>query len=197
MNIVLIAGCPSLTSSSTALLEVAAQTLANLGLPADTVQIRHLPADDLLLGRSHSTPLRQSSQLVRRADALVIATSVTKGGYTGGLKAFLDLLPADSLRNKIILPLATAPAANQWPAFDVALRAVLSALGARQILDGIYCLESQLQLHNCKLWIEPEIAQQLDTTLYKLVGMLRLEQETGTQFIDYRLPLRTRMTSWS
>jgi FMN reductase len=81
---------------------------------------------------------------VAEADAIVIATPVYKASYTGILKAFLDLLPQDGLKDKLVLPLATGGSQSHLLALDYALRPVLQALDARQVFTSIYATSQQL-----------------------------------------------------
>ena len=60
------------------------------------------------------------------------------------LKAFLDLLPQDGLKGKLVLPLATGGSQSHMLALDYALRPVLSALGARHVLPSIYATDAQV-----------------------------------------------------
>ncbi|MDQ0896682.1 NAD(P)H-dependent oxidoreductase [Paenibacillus sp. V4I7] len=61
-----------------------------------------------------------------------------EASYTGVLKAFLDLLPQKGLECKVVLPLAVGGTISHLLAIDYALKPVLSALGARNILQGVY-----------------------------------------------------------
>jgi SsuE family FMN reductase len=81
---------------------------------------------------------------VAEADAIVIATPIYKASYTGILKAFLDLLPQDGLKDKLVLPLATGGSQSHLLALDYALRPVLQALDARQVFTSIYATSQQL-----------------------------------------------------
>ncbi|WP_204272820.1 NAD(P)H-dependent oxidoreductase, partial [Escherichia coli] len=68
---------------------------------------------------------------VEQADLVVVSTPIYKAAYSGLLKVFLDLLPPDALRGKLVLPLATGGSPAHVLALDYALKPVLSALGAR------------------------------------------------------------------
>lgn len=171
-NIVTIAGCPSLTSTSTAVLNYAQAFLAKAGDRTNAINVRELPSDDLLLGHTYSKPIRQSSHLIKQADAIIIATPICKTTYSGGLKAFFDLLPQDAFSGKIILPVAVGADQAHFQEIDRALRAVLGALGANQIMEGIYLLDSQVQLHDRQIWFDEAARQSLHWTLQKLSSEL-------------------------
>ena len=77
------------------------------------------------------------------ADLVVVATPIYKAAYSGVLKAFLDLLPQDGLQGKQVLVLGTGGSIAHLLALDYALKPVLSALGARHILDVVYAEDTQ------------------------------------------------------
>jgi FMN reductase len=150
MTILLLAGSPSSPSRSTRLLHYTGEQLALLGYRTHKLQVRDLPATALLQADCANTGLAAARALVADADALVIATPVYKAAYSGVLKAFLDLLPQDGLKGKLVLPLATGGSQSHMLALDYALRPVLSALGARHVLPSIYATDAQV------LWTQAE-----------------------------------------
>jgi FMN reductase len=60
------------------------------------------------------------------------------------IKTFLDLLPHEALAGKAVLPLLTGGAPVHALAVDYALRPVLSALGARHIVPGLFLIDKQI-----------------------------------------------------
>ncbi|SMP74610.1 NADPH-dependent FMN reductase [Noviherbaspirillum suwonense] len=149
MTILLLAGSPSAPSRSTRLLHHTGEKLALLGHRTRQLQVRDLPATALLQADFGHAGLVAACALVADADALVIATPVYKAAYSGVLKAFLDLLPQDGLKGKLVLPLATGGSQSHMLALDYALRPVLSALGARHVLPSIYATDAQV------VWTQP------------------------------------------
>jgi len=79
------------------------------------------------------------------AQGVLIATPIYKAAYSGQLKLFLDGLPPDALRDKPVLAIATGGSPGHLLAIDYALKPVLSALGARTIVDAVYATDSQLR----------------------------------------------------
>lgn len=150
MAILLIGGSPSAPSLSTRLLHYASERLASLGHRTQHLQVRDLPAQALLQAHFDNAELNRAKELVSDAEAVVIATPVYKAAYSGVLKAFLDLLPQDGLKNKLVLPLATGGGESHMLALDYALRPVLSALGALRVLASVYATDAQLR------WSEPQ-----------------------------------------
>ena len=168
-KIVTIAGCPSPTSSATAVLQFIHKSLASAEITVDNVAIRNLPSEDLLLGRAFSASIQRSKALLQQADGIVITASICKATYNGCLKAFFDLLEEDSLHKKVILPVAIGSSSCGFSEVDHALRTVLNALGASQILEGIYLLERQVQLHDRQVSIEAIAQQRIADGIQKLV----------------------------
>jgi FMN reductase len=98
-----------------------------------------------------------------------VATPVYKAAYTGALKALLDILPPQALRNKTVLPIATGGSPAHLLVLDYALKPVLGALGASDILQGVYVTDGQLQLgKKGYLFIDLEIRERFDRELESL-----------------------------
>jgi FMN reductase len=144
MTILLLGGSPAATSSTGRLLDHVGDKLAALGHRHSKLQVRDLPATALLHADCSDLGIKRALAAVAEADAIVIATPVYKASYTGILKAFLDLLPQDGLAGKLVLPLATGGSQSHMLALDYALRPVLHALDARQVLTSIYATSQQL-----------------------------------------------------
>ena len=84
---------------------------------------------------------------VANADGLVIATPVYKASFSGALKTVLDLLPERALAHKVVLPMATGGSIAHMLAVDYALKPVLSALKAQELLHGIFAEDSVKIIH--------------------------------------------------
>lgn len=145
-SIILLSGSPSANSRSSALLEYARQHFASVGLEAHQFGLSDFPAEDLVFGKYDSPAFDRIKRLLAAAEAVVIATPVYKASFTGGLKAILDILPQAALRGKTVLPLATGGSPAHQLAIDYALKPVLSALGATDLLQGVYIVDKQLQV---------------------------------------------------
>lgn len=145
MSILLLAGSPSIPSRSTRLLQHVGEKLAVLGHLSTKLHVTDLPAEALLHADFNNTDIKLARLRVAEAKAVVIGTPVYKAAYSGVLKAFLDLLPQDGLAGKLVLPLATGGSQSHMLALDYALRPVLLALGARQVLASIYATDAQIE----------------------------------------------------
>lgn len=144
MRIIGLSGSPSASSRSASLLRLAQGRLRQAGHDVDAISLRDLPAAALLSADARDPALRAALDAVARADAVIVSTPIYKAAYSGLLKTFLDLLPQDGLRGRTVLPLATGGSLAHLLALDYALRPVLSALGARDVLDPVFATDTQL-----------------------------------------------------
>jgi FMN reductase len=79
---------------------------------------------------------------VRAADVLVVASPTYKATYTGLLKLFLDWFPADGLRGVVAVPLMLGAGPTHALAPELALRPLLTELGASVPTRGLYVLDA-------------------------------------------------------
>jgi FMN reductase len=175
MSVLAIAGSPSHPSRTYSVLEYAKHHLETKRVSTTLFSVRDLPAEALLFARFDDSSVKEAIALVEQATALVIATPVYKAAYTGVLKAFLDLLPQDALLGKPILPIATGGAIAHLLSIDYALKPVLSTLGARHILAGVYIIDSQIQRQpDGSVELAEEVEQRLQISLNELIASLQL-----------------------
>ncbi len=147
-----LAGSPSSRSRSAALLRHALEGLPGGGPAQALIDIRSLPADALLRADAREPAIADALAHVQAAELVLVSTPIYKAAYSGVLKLFLDLLPADGLRGKRVLPLATGGSLAHLLAVDYALRPVLTALGAREILDTVYATDAQFEADAAGHW---------------------------------------------
>jgi FMN reductase len=178
MQLVALSGSPSARSRSAWLLQLAQTRLEAVVSHASTIALRELPAQPLLTADAQHPAILAALQSVARADVVLVATPIYKAAYSGLLKTFLDLLPAEALRDKTVLPLATGGSASHLLALDYALKPVLGALGARSLLDSVFAADAQLVPHGAGGFV-PDVAllQRLDRALVPLLerGEMRPE----------------------
>ena len=184
MSVLLIAGSPSERSRTAALLEAAGQRLEARGVQVDRLRVRDLSPQALLLADFGHPSISQAAGQVARADVVIVATPVYKAAYSGVLKVFLDLLPQDGFKNKVVLPLATGGSPHHMLALDYALRPVLQSLGAKNILPGIYATDAQVTLSpEGSYHLNDDIAARLDEAVNVLVTeTLRPSPAQATRF---------------
>ena len=132
--------------------------------------LRDFPAEDLVLARYDSPAFDEFKAQIAAAAGLVVATPIYKASYAGGLKALLDILPPGSLRGKTVLPIATGGTLAHLLAIDYALKPVLSVLGASDIQQGVYVVDSQFQREEGGDYVlEAELQARLDDSVAHLV----------------------------
>ena len=144
MLVVTLGGSPSQRSRSGVLLDHSRRWLQQQGVEVVSYQIRDFPAEDLLYARFDSPKVLDLLAQVANADGLLIATPVYKASFSGALKTILDLLPERALAHKVVLPMATGGSIAHMLAVDYALKPVLSALKAQELLHGIFAEDSQI-----------------------------------------------------
>ncbi|WP_027980090.1 NADPH-dependent FMN reductase [gamma proteobacterium L18] len=144
MLVVSLGGSPSVRSRSGVLLEQTRLWLQRHNVEVVTFQVRDFAAEDLLHARFDSPKVLDFLELVQKADGLIVATPVYKASFSGALKTLLDLLPERALANKVVLPIATGGSIAHMLAVDYALKPVLAALKAQEMLQGIFADDSQI-----------------------------------------------------
>jgi FMN reductase len=72
------------------------------------------------------------------ADAVLIASPVYRGSFTGALKNLLDLTPVDALRSKPVGIVAMGATSHHYLGVDWHLRAVLAWFGALVAPTSVY-----------------------------------------------------------
>lgn len=171
MKIVSISGSPSQRSRSGWLLQFAQTRLEGFAVGSTSIAVRDLPPAALLAADVRAEPIRAAIAKVAEADLIIVATPIYKAAYSGLLKAFLDLLPTDALRGKSVLPLATGGSLAHLLALDYTLKPVLSVLGARDILDGVFATDAQLLPHEAGGYVPDEgLVERLDRALRPLIA---------------------------
>ena len=190
MLVVSLGGSPSLRSRSGVLLDRSRLWLHTQGVEVVTFQVRDFPAEDLLHARFDSPKVQHFLQLVAQADGLVVATPVYKASFAGALKTLLDLLPERALEHKVVLPIATGGSIAHMLAVDYALKPVLSALKAQEMLQGIFAEDSQIAYGegSAQAKLAPELEQRLYEALEQFVGALaRRPKPLDPQLLNERL----------
>ncbi|RTL46865.1 MAG: FMN reductase (NADPH) [Burkholderiales bacterium] len=174
MHITSLSASPSEHSRSAWLTQFALSRLEGRADQQDDILVRALPAEALLTADVQQPDIAAAVRAVEVADLVIVSTPIYKAAYSGLLKVFLDLLPPDALRDKLVLPLATGGSAAHFLALDYALKPVLSALGARHVLDGVFATDAQLRRHEAGGFVpEPDLIARLDRALAPVAARLR------------------------
>lgn len=175
----IISGGPSRTSRTALLAAEIAVRLRSLDEQTSLLDLRTLPAEELLQLRVESPTVQAAYDQVARARGVVIATPVYKAAYTGLLKSFLDVLPQHGLRDKVVLPLATGGSMAHVLALDYAVGPVLQSLDALHVIGGLFVLDSQMALHeDGTIGLEGTISDKLQLKLESFVRALRRATRT-------------------
>ncbi|MDT3428144.1 FMN reductase [Paenibacillus forsythiae] len=165
-KIVVINGTPSLVSRINAVIEYAENALGGKGFEVERINVAELPPEDLIHTKFESEHIVKANGLVAEADAVIVVSPVYKASYTGVLKTFLDLVPQKGLAGKIVLPLFMGGSLAHLLTIDYALKPVLSVLGARHILGGVYAVDSQVVRNDLgAVEIAEELKLRLDNAL--------------------------------
>ncbi|WP_105475808.1 NADPH-dependent FMN reductase [Escherichia coli] len=155
MRVITLAGSPRFPSRSSSLLEYAREKLNGLDVEVYHWNLQNFAPEDLLYARFDSPALKTFTEQLQQADGLIVATPVYKAAYSGALKTLLDLLPERALQGKVVLLLAV----------DYALKPVLSAMKAQEILHGVFADDSQVIDYHHKPQFTPNLQTRLDTAL--------------------------------
>lgn len=165
MRVITLAGSPRFPSRSSALLEYAREKLSHRDVKVFHWHIQNFVPEDLLYARFDSPALTTLTAQLSQADGLIIATPVYKASFSGALKTLLDLLPERALEGKVVLPVATGGTVAHMLAVDYAIKPVLSALKAQEILHGIFADDSQIEDYQHKPQFSAPLQQRLDSAL--------------------------------
>jgi FMN reductase len=180
-SVLIISGSPSSTSRTERLAASIAPRIAARDVTASLLDVRTLPAEDLLHARADSPKLAEAIARVAAADGIVVATPIYKAAYSGLLKAFLDVLPQFGLRGKVVLPLATGGTVAHVLALDYALRPVLSSLDPLHVVSGLFVLDKQITLlEGGRIELESDVQTRLEEVLEQFVRGLRRVESAGT-----------------
>ncbi|GER67735.1 FMN reductase [Weizmannia acidilactici] len=144
-KVVLLTGSPSEFTRLNGIRDYVEGYLQRGGLQPDVINIRELPAADLIQARFGGREISEALRKVEAAETVIILTPVYKASFSGLLKIFLDFLPQNGLAGKKILPLAMGGTFGHLLALDYALKPVLAALGATSIEKGAFILDSQVE----------------------------------------------------
>jgi FMN reductase len=172
--IVTLSGSPASASRTQQLATQVGAAIAARGFEVEAINVRDLPAEDLLYARADSPALQRALGLVERARGLVVFTPVYKASYTGVLKTFLDLLPQFGLGGKVVLPLVTGGTLAHVLAIDYALRPVLSSLTALHVVNGLFILDKLLERRaDGGLDVDAAVRARLDASVAEFVTSVR------------------------
>ncbi|MEN3259624.1 NADPH-dependent FMN reductase [Sodalis endosymbiont of Spalangia cameroni] len=172
MRVITLAGSPRIPSRSAALLDLARHWLEARDIVVSPWNLHNFAAEDLLYARFDSPAIIRFGEQLAAADGLIVATPVYKASFSGALKTLLDLLPERALEHKVVLPLATGGTQAHMLAVDYALKPVLSALKAQEILHGVFADDSQIILNDQQATLAPPVEARFAASLQSFIRAL-------------------------
>lgn len=178
-NVVVISGSPSKVSRSATIANFVGELVQKEGNHFHHLQIRDLPAEDLVYAKFDSQAIQQAKNLIAAADAVIVVSPVYKASYTGIFKTFFDLLPEKALAGKTILPIANGGTSAHLLSIEFAFKPLLSILGATDIIDGVFIVDSQVQYSETELkFVSDEVEQRLRANVNELLSRLTKNSKT-------------------
>lgn len=178
MNVITLAGSPRLPSRSAALLTIAKRWLEGQGIKVTPWSVFDFNPQDLLYARFDSPSLKVFTGQLAQADGVVISTPIYKASFSGALKTLLDLLPERAFEHKVVLPMATGGSVGHMLALDYALKPVLNALKAQEILHGVFSEDSQITQYDSS----PQLSGALENRLIESLETFTRALERQSQF---------------
>jgi FMN reductase len=179
-SVLIISGSPSSTSRTERLARSIAARVSARDVRASLLDVRNLPAEDLLHARFDAPSIVEATARVAEADGIIVATPVYKAAYSGLLKTFLDVLPQFALRGKVVLPLATGGTIAHVLAIDYALRPVLSALDPLHVVNGLFLLDKQITVvESGDVQLDADVDKRLDGVIDQFLRGLQRVASAG------------------
>lgn len=162
MRVITLAGSPRFPSRSTSLLTLCQRALEARDVEVIPWNIQNFEPDDLINARFDAPALLALREDLLAADGVIVATPVYKASFSGALKTLLDLLPERALEHKVVLPLASGGSVAHMLAVDYALKPVLNALKAQEILHGVFAEDHQITHYDRQPELQAALAHRLD-----------------------------------
>ncbi|MFD2924992.1 NADPH-dependent FMN reductase [Halobacillus naozhouensis] len=142
-EIVLLSGSPSEQSRSEKVLDYLNQLVVEEGLSTTKISVRSVSPEDLFYARFDSEAIGEIAETIQQAKGVIVASPVYKASYSGILKALIDLLPQDVLKDTPVLPIMSGGSKSHLLAIEYALKPLLATLKG-QNLKGVYLLDDQI-----------------------------------------------------
>ena len=172
-RIVFIIGSPREGSRLFGLTDYLEERLALAGYSVAIVSATELPAEELLRADFSHPAIQTAVGLIEEADAIVIASPIYKGTYSGALKTILDLIPQKGFADKPVLPLFIGQSVMHLLAVDYALKSVVAALGGTRILGGVFSVDQWVgRLEDGGFKLTEKLKERLDDAFAELVAEL-------------------------
>ncbi|WP_137657444.1 NADPH-dependent FMN reductase [Listeria newyorkensis] len=167
-RIVILSGSPSAQSGTDKVLRYAGGILQGDGIETSFHSVRDFAAETLVNADFKDTRIGELVADIEAADGVIVGSPVYKASYTGVLKAVLDLLPENILKNKVVLPIMSGGSSGHVLAIDFALKPLLGVLKG-EVLQGVYVVDAQVDKAAVVPIRDVELEQRLRGQLTELV----------------------------
>lgn len=142
-RIIVLLGSPNKKSRSSALAYEVVRHIENA--KAEFISLDDIDSKALLQADFKHDDIKELSSKVVAADAVILATPVYKASITAGLKAFIDVLPENSLKGKTILSLASGGSIAHLLAIDHALHPIITSLKAERFIPTVFATDVDIE----------------------------------------------------
>ncbi|WP_299095610.1 NADPH-dependent FMN reductase [uncultured Metabacillus sp.] len=176
-KVAIITGAPNDHSRLNGILNFAITKLGKEKISFDIIKVHTLSADDLLTAKFDSEAIINANRIVEKAEGVIVLTPVYKASYSGILKTYLDLLPQKGFENKIVLPLVLGGSFGHLLVIEYALNPVLSSLGAKHIVNGVYTIDHQIErVDKNQFSLHEEAQQRLNKGLESFINTIKKDE---------------------
>lgn len=173
MSVVLIAGSPGSLSRTSSLVAFIDAQLREKGVETQVFNVNEFDGNEVFFADFSAPQIIDYRDAIAKADAVVLATPVYQASFSGALKLLLDLIPERGLKGKVVLPLANGGSDSHLLVIDYALKPVLSALGASNVLSGVYVNSRQVTLDGDKQYqVGDEASARIQRSIEELLEAL-------------------------
>lgn len=142
--------------------EIAARAVDAYGGSAHVFDIADLGSDFGALRQLQSGPHGRHVDAVRAADALIVASPVHKGSFSGLFKHFIDLLDPADLADKPVLLAATGGGHRHALVIEHQLRPIFGFFEAHSLATGVYAAPTD--------FLDGELSPELSQRIERAVG---------------------------
>ncbi|AGT09798.1 NAD(P)H-dependent oxidoreductase [Paracoccus aminophilus] len=175
------AGSWSAPSKTRALVDQAAErATARFGGSAHVFDLTDLGEDFAALSHIEKPTERTQRHLeaLRTADALIVASPVFKGSFTGLFKHVIDLLEPAALQDKPILLAATGGGHRHALVIEHQLRPLFGFFEARTLATGLYASSSDFAEGRL---VSPDALARLDRAIGQFAPYIPVKAEAVSQ----------------
>ncbi len=148
--------------------EIASRATNRFGGRAHVFDIGDLGPDFGTLRQPQQGAYARHLDAFLAADALIVASPVYKGSYSGLFKHFIDLLEPATLANKPVLLAATGGGHRHALVIEHQLRPVFGFFEAHTLATGVYASAADFQDDG----FAPELSQRIDRAVGQFAARL-------------------------